>query len=131
MAAKPFRHPDINLKRAISGGTLPFSWPQKKNVEVLEQFEAWLAKETSDWTTPLSVRTYKQDQSWLIELEAKHLLANGYEVQDQSSAGSHVNVGRTATAAVLTGGLSLLFGGSRSKGTVTLMYLKKTKAMRK
>jgi hypothetical protein len=131
MAAKPLRHPDINLKRAISGGTLPFTWPQKKNVEVLEQFEAWLAKETSDWTTPLSVHTYKQDQSWLIELEAKHLLANGYEVQDQSSAGSHVNVGRTVTAAVLTGGLSLLFGGSRSKGTVTLMYRKKTKAKRK
>jgi hypothetical protein len=71
------------------------------------------------------------DQGWLIELETKHLLANGYEVQDQSSAGSHVNVGRTATAAVLTGGLSLLFGASRSKGSVTLMYLKKTKAKRK
>jgi hypothetical protein len=42
-----------------------------------------------------------------------------------------VNVGRTVTGAVLTGGLSLLFGASRSKGTVTLMYLKKTKAKRK
>ena len=130
MAAKAIRHLDTTLKRAVEGRTAPITWPQKKNVEVLEQFEAWLAKETSDWTTPVTVRTYKQDQGWLIELESKHLIANGYEVQDQSSAGSHVNVGRTASAAVLTGGLSLLFGASRSKGTVTLMYLKQAKKKR-
>ena len=129
MAARAIRHYDSMLKRAVEGWT---SWthPQKKNLEILEQFEAWLAKETSDWTTPVTVRTYKQDQGWLIELESKHLIANGYEVQDQSSAGSHVNVGRTASAAVLTGGLSLLFGASRSKGTVTLMYLKQAKKKR-
>ena len=130
MAAKAFRHFDTTLKRAVEGRTAPITWPQKKNGEVLEQFEAWLAQETSDWTTPVTVRTYKQDQGWLIELESKHLIANGYEVQDQSSAGSHVNVGRTASAAVLTGGLSLLFGASRSKGTVTLMYLKSAKKKR-
>ena len=121
------RHNDGVLKQAIAGKT---GWGFN-GAEYLEQFEAWLAKETSDWTTPVTVRTYKQDQGWLIELEAKHLIANGYEVQDQSSAGAHVNVGRTATAAVLTGGLSLLFGASRSKGTVTLMYLKKKKTKRK
>jgi len=115
------RHKDNVLKPATAGKA---PWPMSA-AKILEQFEAWLANETSNWTTPVAVRNYKQDQGWLIELEAKHLLANGYEVQDQSSAGSHVNVGRTVSAAVLTGGLSLLFGGSRSKGTVTLMYLKK------
>ena len=125
MGPKAMRHLDVTLKRAVEGRTSPITWPQKKNVEVLEQFEAWLAKETSDWTVPIAVRTYKQDQGWLIELESKHLIGNGYEVQDQSSAGSHVNVGRTVSGAVLTGGLSLLFGGSRSKGTITLMYLKR------
>ena len=127
MGPKAMRHQDNVLKQATAGKT---SWPLNA-AKILEQFEAWLASETSDWTTPVTVRTYKHDQGWLIELEAKHLLANGYEVQDQSSAGSHVNVGRTVTGAVLTGGLSLLFGASRSKGTVTLMYLKKTKAKRK
>ena len=127
MAAKAFRHPDSSLKQAVLGQTIPIIWPQKKNVEVLEQFEAWLAKETSTWTTPVTVRTYKQDHSWLLELEAKLFVANGYEVQDQSSTGAHINVGRTVTGAVLTGGLSLLFGASRSKGTVTLMYLKSEK----
>lgn len=127
MSAKPFRHLDVTLKRAVEGRTSPITWPQKKNIEVLEQFEAWLAKETSDWTTPVAVRTYKQDQHWLIDLEAKHFIANGYEIEDQSTAGSHVNVGRTVTAAWLTGGLSLLVGASRSKGTVTLMFRKRTK----
>jgi hypothetical protein len=130
MAVTAMRHFDATLKRAVEGRT-SWSISEKKNLEILEQFEAWLAKETSNWTTPVTVRTYKQDQSWLIELEAKHLIANGYEVQDQSAAGSHVNVGRTATAAVLTGGLSLLFGASRSKGTVTLMYLKSANIKRK
>jgi len=122
MGPKAMRHKDNVLKQATAGKT---SWPLNA-AKILEQFEAWLASETSDWTTPVTVRTYKHDQGWLIELEAKLLLANGYEIQDQSSAGSHVNVGRTVSGAVLTGGLSLLFGGSRSKGTVTLMYLKKT-----
>jgi hypothetical protein len=123
MGPKAMRHKDGVLKSATEGKA---AWPFKA-AKILEQFEGWLATETSDWTTPVSVRTYKQDQGWLIELESKHLIANGYEVQDQSSAGSHVNVGRTASAAVLTGGLSLLFGASRSKGTVTLMYLKSAK----
>ena len=123
MGPKAMRHKDGVLKSATEGKA---AWPFKA-AKILEQFEGWLATETSDWTTPVSVRTYKQDQGWLIELEAKHLIANGYEVQDQSSAGTHVNVGRTVTGAVLTGGLSLLFGASRSKGTVTLMYLKSAK----
>jgi hypothetical protein len=127
MGPKAMRHKDNVLKSAVAGKA---AWPINA-AKVLEQFEGWLANETSDWMTPVAVRTYKQDQGWLIELEAKHLIANGYDVQDQSSAGAHVNVGRTATAAVLTGGLSLLLGASRSKGTVTLMYLKSAKKKRK
>lgn len=123
MGPKAMRHKDNVLKQASAGKS---PWPLNA-AKILEQFEAWLASETSDWTTPVAVRTYKQDQHWLIDLEAKHLIANGYDIEDQSTAGSHVNVGRTVTAAWLTGGLSLLLGASRSKGTVTLMFRKRTK----
>jgi hypothetical protein len=34
----------------------------------------------------------------------------------------HINLGRTVTGAALTGGLSLLIGGSRSKGKVIITY---------
>jgi hypothetical protein len=34
----------------------------------------------------------------------------------------HINVGRTVTGAALTDGLSLLVGGSRTKGKVMITY---------
>ena len=39
----------------------------------------------------------------------------GWTVKNASATGSHINVGRTVTPAVLTGGLSLLLGASRTK----------------
>ena len=50
------------------------------------------------------------------------LLEHGYQIQASAGTGSHVNVGRTVTAALLTGGLSLLFGASRSQQKVTMTF---------
>ena len=134
MAIEAKRYRDEVLKAAVEGDamsamsrweTLDSDGKEITSATVLKQFNAWLAHQTENWNNPVAVRTYKQDQGWLIDLEAKLLLANGYELQSQSSTGSHVNIGRTVTGAALTGGLSLLFGGSRSRGTITLLYLKK------
>ena len=46
----------------------------------------------------------------------------GWYIADMAAEGGHVNVGRTATGAVLTGGISLLFGGSRKKGKLTINW---------
>ncbi len=39
----------------------------------------------------------------------------GWTVKNVATIGSHINVGRTVTPAVMTGGLSLLRGASRTK----------------
>ena len=56
--------------------------------------------------------------------DGRILAAHGYRSAAQSATGSHVNVGRTVTPAVLTGGVSLLFGASRAKGKVQITYTK-------
>ena len=74
---------------------------------------------------PVVVRVYKSNETKRMEHEIAELLSNGYEIQGQTGTGSHINVGRTVTGAVLTGGLSLLIGGSRSSGTQTLTFIKR------
>ncbi len=46
----------------------------------------------------------------------------GWHLDNVAGTAGHVNVGRTATAAVLTGGVSLLLGASRSKDKITLAF---------
>lgn len=48
----------------------------------------------------------------------------GWMPQGVAATDGHVNVGRTATTAVLTVGISLLFGASRTKGTVTITFVR-------
>ncbi|MCL4535313.1 MAG: hypothetical protein M1370_09180 [Bacteroidetes bacterium] len=66
--------------------------------------------------------TYKDEKSLRKELE--EVTKHGWMIQDTSSVGSHINVGRTVTGAVLTGGISLLFGASRSKKEVTVVFVR-------
>ncbi|HZU01582.1 MAG TPA: hypothetical protein VFA10_18075 [Ktedonobacteraceae bacterium] len=68
------------------------------------------------------VATYNTDKDAQQELEAaaKH----GWMPQGTSSTEGHINVGRTLAGAALTGGLSLLFGASRSKGKITITYVR-------
>ena len=88
-----------------------------------------LGWDTNNYTKPVVVRVYKANETGRMEREMSELLANGYQIQGQSGTGSHVNVGRTVSGAVLTGGLSLLFGASRSSGTQTITYVKTMKAI--
>lgn len=85
-----------------------------------------LKRATANWTAALVIRSYKNDNGGRQKAskEASYLMQHGYSLADQSSAGSHVNVGRTASAAVLTGGVSLLFGASRSKGTIDATFVR-------
>ena len=50
------------------------------------------------------------------------MLQDGWELVNSGNDTGHVNVGRTVAAAALTGGLSLLFGASRSAEKVTLTF---------
>ena len=66
------------------------------------------------------VGTYTDQNEIQREIESAAL--NGWLVQSTTGIAGHVNVGRTATAAALTGGVSLLFGTSRSKDKITVMF---------
>jgi hypothetical protein len=83
-----------------------------------------LDSDTKKFTKPVVVRVYKGDETKKMEAEMAELLGHGYTIASQSGTGSHVNVGRTVTGAVLTGGLSLIFGGSRSKEKITITFTK-------
>ena len=85
-----------------------------------------LQSATNDWTTYVIVRSYPNDGSGRskAQSDAEILAMHGYVIVGQSGTGGHVNVGRTVTPAVLTGGISLLFGASRSKGTIDLTFIK-------
>jgi hypothetical protein len=54
------------------------------------------------------------------EIPGHLLAAHGYRVAAQTDIDGHVNLGRLA----LTGGFGLLFGGTRSKGRVTITFEK-------
>jgi hypothetical protein len=88
--------------------------------EVLAQNE--LVKLTGNWTTPVLIRQYDPGDRGLkrADTESNLLAAHGYRVAAQSDIDGHVNLGRLA----LTGGLGLLFGGTRSKGRVTITFEK-------
>jgi hypothetical protein len=88
--------------------------------EVLAQNE--LVKLTGNWTTPVLIRQYDPGGHGLktANMESNLLAAHGYRIAAQSDTDGHVNLGRLA----LTGGLGLLFGGTRSKGRVTITFEK-------
>lgn len=68
------------------------------------------------------VTSYKNDKDAAKEVEKA--AKRGWMPQGATATDGHINVGRTVTGAVLTGGLSLLIGGSRSKGKVTITYVR-------
>ncbi|VVB64859.1 Uncharacterised protein [uncultured archaeon] len=68
------------------------------------------------------VAIYKNDKD--AAKEADKAAKKGWMPQGTTATDGHINLGRTVTGAVLTGGLSLLIGGSRSKGKVTISYVR-------
>jgi len=57
-----------------------------------------------------------------FEWHSQIMSQDGWTIHQATASDGHVNIGRTVTGAALTGGLSLLFGGSRSKGTTMIVY---------
>jgi len=68
------------------------------------------------------VRTYKNQRE--ASRDANAAANKGWQIQGTTATDGHINVGRTVTGAVLTGGLNLLFGASRTKGKITLTYVR-------
>lgn len=83
-----------------------------------------LGWDTNQFTKKVVVRVYKGNETRRMESEIAELIGHGYTIASQTGTGSHVNVGRTVTGALLTGGLSLLFGGSRSKDKITMTFVR-------
>jgi hypothetical protein len=83
-----------------------------------------LGWDTNQFTKKVVVRVYKGNETGKMESEIAELIAHGYNIASQTGTGSHVNVGRTVTGAVLTGGLSLLFGASRSGDKITITFVR-------
>jgi hypothetical protein len=83
-----------------------------------------LGWDTNQFTKKVVVRVYSSNENRKMENEIAELLNHGYRIASQTGTGSHVNVGRTVTGAVLTGGLSLLFGASRSNDKITMTFVR-------
>jgi hypothetical protein len=88
--------------------------------------EGDLKKATNNWSAPLLVRTYEdnQDGQKKLQADAGVMTAHGYEPQMQTQDGGHVHAGRL----ILTGGLSIFAGkrGIRSGGKISITYKKQT-----
>jgi hypothetical protein len=88
--------------------------------------DADLRNATSTWTRMAVVRSYRNDGAGRrkLEDEAATLAKRGYAIQGQTGMSGHINVGRTVAPAVLTGGLSLITGASRSRDKITVTYVR-------
>lgn len=75
-----------------------------------------------DITKRAYAATYTKEKD--MQREVEKAAQYGWMPQTSAGIGGHVNVGRTATAAALTGGVSLLFGASRSKDKMTITYVR-------
>ena len=56
------------------------------------------------------------------EKDMNKMASKGLTAVSATSQPSHINIGRTATGALLTGGLSLLMGGSRTSAKQRVVY---------
>lgn len=75
----------------------------------------------------MHVVTYTNEK--LLQREVEEAAKFGWIPQQMAGIQGHINVGRTATAAMLTGGLSLMLGASRSKDKMTITYVRDEKWM--
>lgn len=70
--------------------------------------------------THMAVYTNQKQMQREVEIAGQF----GWIPQTSAGVAGHINVGRTTTAAVLTGGASLLFGASRSKDKITITFVR-------
>jgi hypothetical protein len=85
---------------------------------------------THNWTSRSVARTYRSDKRGqaLMGAEVTILGNHGYTPSTSSTDGGHINVGRTLMGAELTDGWSLLFGGSRTGGSIIVTYTRPASA---
>jgi hypothetical protein len=57
-----------------------------------------------------------------MDAHVSEMMQDGWELVNSANNAGHLNVGRTVVPAMLTGGLSLLLGASRSAETITLTF---------
>jgi hypothetical protein len=114
----------ISSSRPASGPTSTFrGYPE---IETPKWFAVKEPPKPLKWyeieSLKVAVRSYRDTVE--ASLEANAAASYGWTVQSVATSDGHVNVGRTVTGAVLTGGLSLLVGGSRTKGSVTITFVR-------
>lgn len=68
------------------------------------------------------VATY--DDRAAFELEANKAARDGWAISSVTSSAGHVNMGRTAAKVILTGGVGMFLGASRTKGRITVVYVR-------
>src|ERR1035441_4729773 len=82
------------------------------------------------WTMQVRTFTYtlRSGQYWCedgytqMDDHIQRMIGGGWEVLNSANDTGHVRVGKTLVVAGMTGGLSLLFGGSRTAKTITLTF---------
>lgn len=100
----------------------------KQNAEKLQALFPNLQTQSAGrewWHSPTlltHVATYTKEKDMQREVEMAAQF--GWMIQGQSGQGGHVNVGRTAGKLLLTGGLGLLTGVSRSKDKTTITFVR-------
>jgi hypothetical protein len=120
----------ITNRTAFTNGILNISYDGKKYTVMWydkkqdNAFQALYDAVHSCWYNDDTKLTYVASYNSVEEAssETNRAAKKGWIPQGTSATDGHINVGRTATGAVLTGGLTLLVGGSRSKGKVTITY---------
>lgn len=119
----------VDLTIITVTGLYPAPYMTKKNAAKFLAFFPGLTVEMPagdlwylDPTRRTYIATYTDEQTTRREMEAASHY--GWMPQDTTGTAGHINVGRTATAAALTGGVSLLFGASRSKDKITITYVR-------
>ena len=68
------------------------------------------------------VPTYKKDKDAQKEMEAA--AQHGWMPQGTAATEGHINFGRTLMKGALTGGIGLMTGASRSKGKITITFVR-------
>jgi tetratricopeptide (TPR) repeat protein len=94
---------------------------QQATSRAVEIDPAWAAPATS--TPKIKIVTYKNAQE--ASKDANILAASGWIPQSTAATDGHLNLGRTVFDVALMGPLGLLGGGSRTKGSITVRYVKK------
>jgi hypothetical protein len=77
-----------------------------------------------DPTISTHVETYTDQKKMQREVEEAGKL--GWVPTGSAGVGSHINVGRTVTKLVLTGGLGMMTGASRSKEKMTITFIRQS-----